>query len=119
MKDIKLTGEARSGEGEFKNFRIESYVQQHFSMFGGSEERVSIRFANSLLDTVVDRFGTKNVVYNRDGEAHFKLFASIAVSDQFFGWLCGLGTKAQIVSPDSVVDKFSSYLDNLRKMYNS
>lgn len=119
IKDVKRLGEARNGEDMFKDFRIESYAQQHFSMFSGSEERVSIRFANSLLDTVVDRFGTKNVVYNRDGEGYFKLFASVAVSDQFFGWLCGLGTKAQIVSPDSVVDKFSSYLDNLRKMYNS
>ena len=65
-------------------------------MFGGERERVSIRFVSSLLDTAVERFGRYNVSYSRADDHHFNVSADVEISDQFFGWLCGFGTKAKL-----------------------
>ena len=41
----------------------------------------------------------------------------MAVSNQFLGWLCGLGNKVKIISPSPVVEDFKKYLDKMRGMY--
>ena len=96
---------------------IKSYPQRVFSMYGGRRENVTIRFINPLLDTVVDRFGTKEVRYEKDGEKHFTVSTSVEVSDQFFGWLCGFGKRAKIVYPDSLIKEFKEHLEKIQSNY--
>ena len=117
MKSVKFTGEAREGEEEFKKINMSTYANEHFGMFGGEKEHITLRFIEPLLDTVVDRFGTQNVVYSKDDDRHFKATFSVAVSDQFFGWLCGFGKRVKIVAPESVKEKFKAHLDKMRSMY--
>lgn len=62
MKDIRFTGEPRDGDDEFKQIDLKTYTKRVFSMYGGEQRLVEIRFINPLLDAVVDRFGTKDVV---------------------------------------------------------
>jgi hypothetical protein len=69
MRNIRLTNEARCGEEEFKNINLSEYAKEHFGMFHGQEEHVSISFISFLLDTVVDRFGIRGVVYNNNSDA--------------------------------------------------
>ena len=117
MKNIKFTHEARDGEEEFKKINMASYAKEHFGMFTGEREHVTLRFIEPLLDTVVDRFGTKDVVYGKEDDRHFKVTVSVAISDQFFGWLCGFGKRVKILSPESVKEKFKVHLDKMRSMY--
>ena len=118
MKDLELTGEPRSGEEEFKELNLEAYLQEHFGMFDGEREHVTIRALNMLLDTFVDRFGTRGVIYAKDDDKHFTAVVPVAVSNQFFGWLCGLGNKVKILSPSPVVEEFKKYLDKMRGLYD-
>ena len=117
MKSVKFTSIAREGEDEFKKINMATYAKEHFGMFSGNREHVTLRFIEPLLDTVVDRFGTKDVVYSRDDERHFKAVVSVAVSEQFFGWVCGFGKRVKIVAPESVQEKFKAHLDKMRGMY--
>lgn len=121
MKGVEIvTDEPREGGLEFSKINMESYTQQHFGMFSGEKKRVSLRFTNNLLDTMVDRFGTGvNVSYYADGERHFVVNTEIAISDQFFGWLCGFRKMAKIVSPPDVVDDFQRFLDDIYGRYES
>ena len=119
MKDVELTGEERSGEEKFKALNMESYLKEHFSMYQGDQEHVKIRAKNFMLDTFVDRFGTRDVIYAKDDDEYFTAIVNVAVSDQFFGWLCGLGRRVQIISPPSVVERYKKHLDKLRAMYES
>ena len=57
MKEVKLLDEPREGAEEFSKIDIESYTRRVFSMFGGEQKRVGIRFRNYLLDTAIERFG--------------------------------------------------------------
>ena len=119
MKDIRFTGEPRDGDEIFKTIDIESYTKRVFSMFGGERKLVEMHFANTLLDAVVDRFGTKYVQYGRVDEDHFSVTATVEISDQFYGWLLGFGDSAKLTYPEELVEKFRAYLDKIRALYGS
>ncbi len=117
MKRVSLLKDAREGEEVFKEIDLNTYTQRVFSMYSGEQQRVTLQFINSLLDTVIDRFGTKNAFYSKIDDRHFQVFANVDVSPQFFGWLCGFGKKARIIAPDDVVKQFTKYIEDIKKMY--
>ncbi len=119
MKNVRFTGEPREGKEAFAAIDLKTYTKRVFSMFGGKEERVVIRFINPLLDAVVDRFGNEqgSVFYAQADENHFTVSTRIEVSEQFFGWVLGFGKKAKILEPSNVVEQFAEYLDNVRNLY--
>ena len=117
MKDIRFTGEPRDGEEVFKQIDLKTYTKRVFSMYGGEQRLVEIRFINPLLDAVVDRFGTKDVQYAKVDDTHFSVTAKVEISDQFFGWILGFGKKAMLLYPDDVIDQFRAYMDKIREMY--
>ena len=119
MKDVKLLGVEREGKEIFNKINLKNYTQRVFSMFGGEQERITIQFINPLLDTVVDRFGKKGMLYNVVDDRHFSITAPIEISDQFYGWVLGFGNKAKILKPQKVVDGFTAYLDKVKKLYES
>ena len=117
MKDIRYTGEPRDGAEAFEAIVLKTYTKRVFSMYGGEQKLVEIRFINPLLDAVVDRFGTKDVQYAKVDDKHFGVTAKVEISDQFFGWLLGFGKKAKLLYPDDVIDQFRAYMDKIREMY--
>lgn len=119
MKSVSLTGEIRDGEEAFKTMDMDRFLNSSFSMFNGKPEYVRMRFINPLLDTVMERFGTKDVLYSKDDDTHFTISAKVYISDQFYGWLCGLGKRVKIISPEYVANDYKAFLDKIRKMYDS
>ena len=55
--------------------------------------------------------------FTRTAERAFYRPGGGAVSEQFFGWITGLGRDVQIISPQSVVEKYRSLLADLGKLY--
>ena len=117
MADVRFTGEPREGQEAAELTAINKYAQQSFSMFGGDTERVTVRFQNRSMNTVIDRFGKKGAVYSKLDSGHFTITADIKISDQFFTWICGFGKRAKILSPEPVVKRFEVFLDKIREMY--
>ena len=83
MKQVTRTGEARDGEHAFSALDLQNYTQRVFGMMGGQRVRLTLRFANPLLDTVIDRFGTEGISYAKAGEDHFTVIPEVEISDQF------------------------------------
>ncbi len=117
MKDIRFTGEPRDGEEAFKQIDLKIYTKWVFSMYGGEQRLVEIRFINPLLDAVVDRFSTKDAQYAKVDDSHFGVTAKVEISDHFFRWILGFGKKAKLLYPDDVIDQFRGYMDKIREMY--
>lgn len=117
MKNLRRIGEPREGEEEFKKIELSTYTQRTFSMFHGEKEHVILQADISLLDTIVERFGRRNVSYSKSTDNLFKVSIDIEVSDQFYGWICGLGTKIKILAPESIKKDFRGYLQKINKMY--
>lgn len=117
MGSIKvLPGEKRKGGALFERFDIADYANKTFSMYGGEEESVTIQFENHLIGVVMDRFGQDASVRIKDDE-HFSVRVTVAISGQFFGWLTGLGAGAQLTSPESVVDQYKKFIEEIRENY--
>ena len=117
MKSVNLTGEPRDGEEVFAALDLQNYTQRVFGMIGGQRVRLTLRFVNPLLDTVIDRFGTKGVTYSEYDETHFTVSPEVEISDQFFSWLCCFGNRAKIIGPDFLTEQFTAFLDKIRAMY--
>ena len=119
MRDVSVLNEDRNTKQKWKTHRDrKTYIRQTFSMFGGENKRVSIRFENSLLDTVIDKFGVGfGADYSADGENHFIVTTDVAVSEQFYAWVCGFSTKAKILAPEQVVKAFGKHLADIQEQY--
>lgn len=116
MLRIELVRKKRDGRDEFSSFELAQYTKRTFGMFGGDEATVRIRFHNRFVGVVIDRFG-KDVALRQDGEEHFIARVQVAVSEQFFGWLTGLGRDAKILSPQPVAEEYRRLLEDLGNMY--
>jgi predicted DNA-binding transcriptional regulator YafY len=85
-------------------------------MYTGRRELVRIRFTNDLLDSIVDRFGNY-ASYLTEDSRHFTVSVSVEVSPMFFGWLCGFGNKAKLLSPSPVIEEFTKHLAKMQELY--
>lgn len=93
------------------------YARKVFGMFSGEEQRVRMRFDNQLVGAVLDRLG-RDVMLIPDGDFHFTVTADVVVSPQFFAWVCGFRSLAQIIGPEDVVQKMREHIADVMAMYN-
>ena len=116
IDDIKIVKERREGVEAFKTLKLTERSLKVFSMYGGTEETITLRFSNHLIGVVLDRFG-RDIRISPDDDRHFKITVKVEVSPQFYGWLCGLGTGVRIIHPDEVAQKMGEYVRSIAKMY--
>ncbi len=112
MGEVTILKKPRDGAEEFKHLDLAEYANKTFGMFGGKEEQVTMQFPKSLIGVVIDRFG-KDVYLRPEGEDLIFVKMSVAVSGQFFGWLCGLGKGIQIVSPEYVREEYIRWIADI------
>ncbi len=104
MTDIQLTDKPRIPCKELTGKALVEHANGLFQMFAGEETEVKLRFHNSLVNVVIDRFG-KNTMLIPDGESHFNFTVKVAVSPMFLSWVIGFGSNAAILHPKSVIDQ--------------
>ena len=83
----------------------------------GELETVKLRFENSLIGVVADRFG-REVFLSPDGDGHFIVTAKVAVSPQFLSWVFSFGKQAEILYPQSVKEQFLALLHETEANYS-
>lgn len=117
MKDVIPTGEPRDCDEEFAALDLSNYAQCNFGMMINTKRmRVKLICGKNLLDTLVDRFGTKGVIYNWVDEDHFSCEPIVELNHQFYGWVCGLGEDIKIDTPE-IAERYANYLSRVRSLY--
>ncbi len=116
MTAISATDKPREGGEAFKDVDMSAYSKKVFGMFTGEEQRLTLRFADALVGAVIDRFG-KDVMIIPGGEKHFTVSLDIVVSPQFYAWVFGFGTDAEILSPENVRKEAGEKARALAKLY--
>ena len=76
-----------------------------FSMFSGEKVLVDLRCDNSLMKTMVDRFGEDVTTLAYDMTS-FRVQTEVSASPTFFGWVFGFNGKVQILAPESVKEQY-------------
>ena len=104
MSDIRLTKDKRIPCPELTGKALHEHANRLFQMFAGDMTNVKMRFHNSLINVVVDRFG-KDVMLIPDGEDHFNFTVPVAISPTFLSWVIGFGSKAKILYPEHAAQK--------------
>ena len=116
MKNVEELDIPREGETEFQEEDLTRYTQSVFSMYKGTKCSVRLRFTNNMLDTVIDRFGTKNIRYIKSDDTHFHITVGVEISDQFFAWVAGFKNQVLIETPE-IAEQYKEFLDKIREMY--
>ena len=116
MSDIELCDSARDPLPDNEQFNIADYSKKVFNMFGGEEVTVKLKFDNSLVNAVVDRFG-KEIMIGKLDEDSFSIWIKVAVSSTFFAWLSQFGSKVKVLSPDTVIDQYKGHLSEILNQY--
>lgn len=111
MLHIAMLDRGREGKIIFEKQNAATYSNKSFGMFGGEEERVRILFPNYLAGVFIDRFG-KDIMIVPQEDGYSTVSVSVAVSQQFFGWIFGLGKEVKILSPDHVVQNMRQVLSD-------
>lgn len=101
-----------------KELDLSKYLSSTFSMFSGKSETVTLRFDNSLADPVADRFGYDiTPVSCEDGKFTISVNVKTEQPMPFFSWLFQFGSKAEIVSPASLKEKYIDAMNEIIKGY--
>ena len=116
MESISVEEERADSTKAVDKFDLAVYTKQVFGMYGGDTVNVKLRFDDSLIGVVIDRFSDK-VFIQPMGDGTFTMSAEVMLSPQFYGWLFSFGDKVKIVSPKAAVNGFGEWLDGVKAQY--
>jgi predicted DNA-binding transcriptional regulator YafY len=114
MSNVSIS-EEKSDKIDKKRFNVSKHIKQVFGMYSGEVVKARVRFDRSLINTVLDRFGSE-VKLNKDGDC-FEIEAEVSISPIFLSWITQFGAKAEIISPDSLREAMRNLIEELNSKY--
>lgn len=76
-----------------------------YHMYDGKRQEVELKCDNSVVDSIIDRFG-EDIPITPIDDSSFQIKTSIAVNHVFYSWFFGFGGKVSITSPATVREKY-------------
>lgn len=116
IEEIEVSQAKRLGEEAFKEFNLSVFLRNHFSLYKGLEEWVTLRCKKEQISVIMDHFGRNITIYPETGTPFYKVDVLVSVSPQFFGWLTGLGKEIRIENPKNIQKEYVDYLKEI--IYN-
>jgi len=90
-----------------EGFDMTQYTTSVFRMYDGPVRAVTLKCVNTLMKTIVDRFG-EDVDTKPIDDKHFYAHVSVSVSPTFFGWVFSFGGGIEITAPADVSEDYRS-----------
>jgi predicted DNA-binding transcriptional regulator YafY len=81
-----------------KTIDLVGYLNSCFNMFRGKVETIEIKFVNKLINAIIDRFGKKVNIIDKD-DGHFTIRIEAAINEGLVRWVLNWGGDAEIISP--------------------
>ncbi|MCQ2543942.1 MAG: WYL domain-containing protein [Lachnospiraceae bacterium] len=116
MNKMCLVDAEREGAKVFSKFNVAEYAKKTFGMYSGEMVNVKMEFDNDIAGVVIDRFG-KDVRIIKNDKKKFVVSEEVQVSLLFYAWMFGLGDKAKILGPQSVIDGMKEACAKQAEMY--
>jgi len=91
------------------DFDAADYGKEVFEMFCGEEATITLECDNSLMKTVIDKFG-EEVETKRSGPDKFHAKVKVEASPVFYGWVFQFGGQIKISGPASIKKKYQKML---------
>lgn len=93
------------------DFDVAVFFTRGFSMLGGRDCEVELLCQNDLMGNIIDRFG-ELVPTEIVDENHFKVTVTVALSNNFYGWVFASAGNIQILSPPEAITEFRQLLSH-------
>ena len=116
MLNISLTEEKRDGREVFGDFDMAMYSRKTFGMYGGEEERITLKCKHHLAGVIINRFGMDTMFFNTT-EDSFEVNVKVAVSPMFLSWVMNFGSDMKVLSPKSVQEKIVNQANEIVAQY--
>jgi predicted DNA-binding transcriptional regulator YafY len=114
IRDIRVSDKKRDRNDLINEIKPDAYSKQHFGMFSGDVETVTLCFEKSAVGIVIDRFGKEIDIIPRNGEC-CATRVKVNVSNTFFGWIATSRGRIRIEGPETVRQQFISFIDDIRQ----
>ena len=95
MNAVEIADEPVSDKAIIKESDVSQYTKQVFKMYGGQMEEMVLRFDNSLIGAVYDKFG-EGTKMTRVDENTCKAAVKVQISPTFEGWVYQFGNKLRV-----------------------
>ena len=89
------------------DYSVAEFFNHEFSMFDGEDCKVTLLCENTLMNSMVDRFGT-DISSEIVDENHFKITVDVDLSSLFYGWVFASEGRMKIISPKKAVEGFKN-----------
>ncbi len=113
MDSVSLGAELNPDEKKFvKDYDTSRFSRVIFDMYGGDAVRVELSCTESLVNSMLDRFGLDLVL--RKGENGEVLFnVEVELSPTFFAWVSTFGGDVKLLSPKFALDGFREHIKKI------
>lgn len=96
-------------------FDMNKYIKATFRMYNAPRIEVELICDNSLMDAMIDRFGTDVHTYACDRQ-NFRVIEEVAVGKVFFNWIFGFEGKVRIKAPENVKQQYEDMVRRAAEM---
>lgn len=114
MGKVRVADGSATRNDEINRHRYEGDEYESFGRFSGEEVSATLTVKADKVEIVLDRFGDAAILSKMD-DSTAKACVKVQVSEQFFGWIAGMGKAVRIAAPKSLVEKYRNYLRYLLK----
>ena len=87
-------------------FDIDEYINTTFRMYNSNHCDVELICDNSVMDSIIDRFGADVTTYANDMTS-FRAIVNVATSHIFYSWVFGFGGLVKIKGPQEVKEAYA------------
>lgn len=109
---VRVSDSKASRNDEIAHHVYDEGKYEYFGRFGGEEVMATLNVRADKVEIVMDRFGDAAEI-SRIDDASAKAHVRIRKSEQFFGWIAGMGKTVTIAGPKSLVEEYRNYLKEL------
>lgn len=109
MDKIRVTDKPATKNDRITHHKYEGDEHEYFGRFGGDPVTATLLVTGDKVEIIKDRFGDAAMLYPQDDDTA-KAVVKIHKSEQFFGWIAGLGGTVRIHEPKSLKQEYNEYL---------
>lgn len=122
MRKIKILDEkvrSFAEVSEYKDvFDATDYASKMFNMFSGEVEQIELRCSNTIIDEILDRFGSETPL-RADGDEAFIIKVQAAVSKGLVSWILQYGASIKVKSPKTLAVKVQENARQVLDLYEN
>lgn len=121
MKKVEISEEKSRRFSEVSPYKSyfdsADYSGKIFNMFSGDTQTLEMLCDNTMLEDIIDRFGTSATIRTGDDETKFYISTKCALSDGLVSWLMQFGERIEVLEPKSLREQIKTRAMKIAEIY--